>query len=83
LGTLYLGVTKDLVRRTAQHKQKTLPGFTKSYDVRRLVWFECYDAPPEAIQREKENKKWRRRWKIDLIETENPEWKDLYPEIIR
>ena len=82
-GTLYLGVTNDLVRRVAQHKQKTLPGFTKRYDVRRLVWFECYDAPTEAIAREKEVKKWRRNWKVDLIEKENPDWKDLYPEIVR
>ena len=80
-GTLYLGVTNDLVRRIAQHKQKTLPGFTNRYDIRRLVWFECYDAPAEAIAREKEIKKWRRDWKIDLIEKENPDWKDLYPDI--
>jgi len=80
-GTLYLGVTNDLVRRVAQHQQKTLPGFTKQYDVRRLVWFECYDAPTDAIAREKEIKKWWRDWKIDLIKKENPDWKDLYPEI--
>lgn len=81
-GTLYLGVTNNLVRRVAQHKQKTLPGFTNRYDVRRLVWFECYDAPVEAITREKEIKKWRRAWKIDLIEKENPDWRDLYLEIL-
>jgi len=80
-GTLYLVVTNDLVRRVAQHKQKTLPGFTNRYDIRRLVWFECYDAPVEAIAREKEIKKWRRDWKSDLIEKDNPNWKDLYPEI--
>jgi putative endonuclease len=80
-GTLYLGVTNDLVRRVAQHKQKVLPGFTKQYDVRRLVWFEVYDAPTEAITREKEIKKWRRDWKIALIEKENPDWRDLYAEI--
>ncbi|MGH9806058.1 MAG: GIY-YIG nuclease family protein [Terriglobia bacterium] len=78
-----MGVTNDLVRRTTQHKQKTLPGFTKRYDIRRLVWFECYDAPTEAITRKKEIKKWRRDWKIELIETENPNWSDLYPEISR
>jgi len=82
-GTLYLGVTKDLVRRTYQHREKLLPGFTSRYDVRRLVWFEVYDDPTTAIVREKQIKKWRRAWKIDLIETENPEWKDLYPEITR
>jgi putative endonuclease len=80
-GTLYLGVTKDLVRRTYQHREKLIPGFTSQYDIRRLVWFEVYDDPTNAITREKEIKKWRRAWKIDLIEKENPEWKDLYPEI--
>ncbi len=81
-GTLYLGVTNDLVRRVSQHKQKTLPGFTNRYDVRWLVWFECYDGPIEAIEREKEIKKWRRDWKIALIEKENPDWRDLYAEIL-
>jgi len=81
-GTLYLGVTNDLIRRVGQHKQKMLPGFTSRYDVRRLVWFECYDGPTEAIAREKEIKKWRRTWKVDLIKKENPEWRDLYPEIL-
>lgn len=82
-GTLYLGVTRDLVRRTYQHKEKLLPGFTSRYDVRRLVWFEVYDDPTNAIEREKQIKKWRRAWKIELIEKENPDWKDLYPEITR
>jgi putative endonuclease len=82
-GTLYLGVTKDLVRRTYQHKEKVLPGFTSRYDIRRLVWFEVYDDPTNAIEREKEIKKWRRARKLDLIEKDNPEWKDLYPEITR
>jgi putative endonuclease len=80
-GTLYLGVTNDLIRRIVQHKQKALPGFTKQYDVRRLVWFEVYDGPTEAITREKEIKKWRREWKIALIEKENPDWRDLYGDI--
>jgi len=82
-GTLYLGVTRDLVRRTYQHREKLLPGFTSTYDVRRLVRFEIYDDPTNAIEREKQLKKWRRAWKIELIEKENPDWKDLYPEIIR
>jgi len=82
-GTLYLGVTKDLVRRTYQHREKLLPGFSSRYDVRRLVWFEVYDGPTNAIEREKQIKKWRRAWKIELIEKENSEWKDLYPEITR
>jgi putative endonuclease len=82
-GTLYLGVTRDLVRRVYQHREKLTPGFTSRYDVRRLVWFEVYDDPINAITREKEIKKWRRAWKIALIEKDNPEWRDLYPEIIK
>jgi putative endonuclease len=82
-GTLYLGVTKDLVRRTHQHREKLLPGFSSRYDIRRLVWFETYDDPVTAIEREKEIKKWRRAWKIGLIEKDNPDWRDLYSEIVR
>jgi putative endonuclease len=82
-GTLYLGVTRDLVRRIYQHREKLTPGFTSRYDVRRLVWFEVYDDPVNATQREKEIKKWRRSWKIALIEKENPDWRDLYPEITK
>jgi putative endonuclease len=82
-GTLYVGVTRDLVRRTHEHKEKTLPGFTARYDVHRLVWFETYDQVAPAIEREKELKKWRRAWKIELIERDNPEWRDLYPDICR
>jgi putative endonuclease len=77
-GTLYLGVTNDLVRRVYQHKTKALPGFTSQYGVSRLVWYECYDDPINAIAREKELKKWRRAWKLELIERMNPEWADLY-----
>jgi putative endonuclease len=82
-GTLYLGVTRDLVRRTYEHKEKIVPGFTERYGVDRLVWFECHDDPLCAIEREKELKKWRRAWKTGLIEESNPDWKDLYPEIAR
>jgi len=82
-GTLYLGVTKDLVRRTYQHREKLLPGFSSRYDIRRLVWFEIYDNPVNAIEREKEIKKWRRVWKVELIEKDNPDWRDLYSEIVR
>jgi putative endonuclease len=82
-GTLYLGVTRDLIRRVYQHKTKAAPGFTSRYDVDRLVWFETYDDPATAITREKEIKEWRRDWKIQLIEKSNPDWKDLYPEITR
>jgi putative endonuclease len=80
-GTLYLGVTRHLVQRVYQHKNKILKGFTSRYDVDRLVWFETYDDPVTAITREKELKKWRREWKIRLIEESNPDWRDLYPEI--
>jgi putative endonuclease len=82
-GTLYLGVTKDLIRRVYQHKSKSLSGFTSRYDVRRLVWFEVYDDPTTAIAREKDIKKWRRAWKIRLIEESNPDWRDLYDEITK
>jgi len=82
-GTLYLGVTNDLVRRTHEHKTKTVPGFTSRYNVARLVWFEVYDDPENAIAREKEIKKWRRAWKIRLIEENNLDWTDLYLSILR
>jgi putative endonuclease len=82
-GTLYLGVTNDLVRRIYEHKSKTVRGFTARYDVVKLVWYETYDDPPTAITREKELKKWRRDWKIRLIEEDNSNWDDLYPVITR
>jgi putative endonuclease len=80
-GTLYLGVTNNLIRRTYEHKNKVTKGFTAQYAVDRLVWFECYDDPTNAIEREKEIKKWRRAWKVALIEAGNPDWKDLYAKI--
>jgi len=80
-GTLYLGVTNDLIRRVYQHKNKALAGFTAKYDVNRLVWFETHDDVTAAISREKEIKKWRRNWKIALIETGNPDWRDLWESI--
>ena len=82
-GTLYLGVTRDLVRRVYEHRTKAVPGFTSRYDVHILVWYECYDDPATAITREKDIKKWRREWKIRLIEATNPEWVDLYGGITR
>jgi putative endonuclease len=82
-GTLYLGVTRDLVGRVYQHNTKATPGFTSRYGVQRLVWFETYDDPTTAIAREKEVKKWRRAWKLRLIEEANPTWRDLYEEITR
>jgi putative endonuclease len=81
-GTLYLGMTNDLVRRVHQHKSKVGSGFSSRFGVDRLVWFECYDDPVSAINREKELKKWRRDWKIRLIEEANPDWLDRYNEIV-
>lgn len=80
-GTLYVGVTNDLVRRVYEHKQKLVRGFTKQYGVHSLVWFEIYDDPVNAIAREKDIKKWRRAWKLRLIELSNPQWLDLYEQI--
>lgn len=80
-GTLYIGVTRDLVRRVYEHKTKAVPGFTTKYGVNKLVLFEIYDDPATAINREKELKKWRRDWKTRLIEEQNPNWDDLYPGI--
>ena len=77
-GTLYVGVTNDLARRIHEHKTKVIKGFTAQYDVTRLVWYETYEQITEAIAREKELKKWRRDWKIRLIEKMNPEREDLY-----
>jgi putative endonuclease len=82
-GTLYVGVTNDLIRRVYEHKNKIIRGFTTRYGVDRLVWYECYDDPINAITREKELKKWRRDWKIRLIEENNPDWVDLYDGITR
>ena len=82
-GTLYIGVTNDLIRRGYQYKNKLIRGFTGRYGVVRPVWFEGYDDPTSAITREKELKKWRREWKINLIERENPNWDDLYEGITR
>ena len=78
---MYIGVTSDLVRRVHEHKTKVVPGFTKRYGVDKLVLFEIFDDPANAIAREKELKKWRRDWKVQLIEKENPDWKDLYDSI--
>jgi putative endonuclease len=77
-GTLYLGVTNDIGRRVWEHKTRALGGFSARYGVDRLVWCETYDRIDEAIAREKAIKKWRRAWKIQLIEEMNPDWRDLY-----
>ena len=80
--TLYLGVTSDLIARTWQHRNHIVDGFTKLHDVAQLVWFEQHATMDSAITREKRLKKWRRSWKIDLIEKSNPYWRDLWPDII-
>jgi putative endonuclease len=80
-GTLYIGVTGDLVRRVFEHRCGAVPGFTRRYGVTRLVWFEVIDDVRAAIQREKTLKHWLRAWKIALIERANPTWRDLYDAI--
>ncbi|MGX7741211.1 GIY-YIG nuclease family protein [Rhodopseudomonas parapalustris] len=82
-GALYVGVTNDLVRRAYEHRTKAVPGFTSKYNIVRLVWFEIHDDPIAAITREKEIKKWRRAWKVALIERDNPGWDDLFETIAR
>lgn len=81
-GTLYIGVTNDLISRVFEHKEKLFEGFTKKYNVLLLVYYEIYNSIIEAIKREKALKKWYRKWKIELIEKDNPEWTDLYKELI-
>lgn len=81
-GTLYIGVTSDLVKRVFEHKQHIYKGFTQKYDVIKLVWFEEFNDIEEAIYREKQMKKWNRNWKIRLINEFNDQWKDLYNELL-
>ena len=80
-GTLYNGITNNLIRRVAEHKRKEVKGFTEKYNVNKLVWYEQTNDIRIAIEREKQIKKWNRKWKIRLIEKTNPEWKDLFFEI--
>lgn len=80
-GTLYVGVTNNLVRRVWEHKQGLIEGFTSKYDVTMLVWFEMTGSIESAITREKNIKAWQRSWKMRLIEESNPDWKDLYEEV--
>jgi putative endonuclease len=77
-GTLYTGVTRDLLRSVYDHKNNVREGFTSRYGVHTLVWFEVFEDIGEAILREKRVKKWRRAWKIELIQKANPDWRDLY-----
>lgn len=81
-GTLYIGVTSYLVGRVWEHKEKIHEGFSKKHDVIKLVWYEEFDDITEAIYQEKKMKKWKREWKIELIEKTNPQWKDLYNDLI-
>jgi putative endonuclease len=80
-GTLYVGVTSDLVRRVWQHREGVADGFTKRHGVKKLVWYEIHVDIEEAIRREKQIKKWARRWKVELIEGGNSYWRDLYADI--
>ena len=82
-GTLYVGVTNNLVRRVYEHREGLADGFTKRYDIKTLVYFEAHQTIAAALQREKNIKHWSREWKIDLIVANNPEWRDLYEEIVR
>ncbi len=77
-GVIYIGVTNDLYRRVFEHKQSIIPGFTQKYHVSRLVYYEFFDNVEDAIYREKCLKEWRRQWKIELIEKQNPHWEDLF-----
>jgi putative endonuclease len=81
-GTLYIGVTSDLIKRVWEHKSDFVEGFTKQYQVHDLVWYELHENMQSAITREKQLKEWKRQWKLDLIEKTNPYWNDLYPMIV-
>ena len=81
-GTLYTGVTSNLVKRAWEHKQHFVEGFTRKYGVDRLVWYEVHESMISAISREKAIKKWNRAWKVKTIEAMNPEWRDLYEDMV-
>ncbi len=81
-GTLYVGVTSNLAKRIWQHKNRLIDGFTKDYALDMLVWFEVHDAMESAILREKRIKRWRRNWKLELVNKLNPYWHDLYDELV-
>ena len=80
-GTLYVGATSDLARRVFEHKEGAIEGFTKDYGVHNLVFYEFHETMNDALTREKRIKKWRRQWKLDLIEQINPQWRDLYQDL--
>ena len=81
-GTLYIGITGNIAQRIYQHREKKIPGFTEKYGVTRLVHIELFTDVLEALKREKQLKKWNRLWKIDLIEKANPDWRDLWFDLI-
>ncbi len=81
-GTLYIGVTSDLIKRVWEHKESLVDGFTKKYNVRKLVYYEQHHNSESAIRREKRLKEWKRQWKLELIEEFNPDWNDLYDSIL-
>ena len=81
-GTLYTGVTSNLLKRIWEHKNHLIEGFTKKYNVTNLVWYEVHETMTSAISREKAIKNWKRAWKINVIEAMNPEWRDLYDDLL-
>jgi putative endonuclease len=81
-GTLYIGITSNLIKRVWEHKEKNIEGFTEKYNVSKLVYFEQYNDPENAMRREKRLKRYNRKWKLALIEKENPNWRDLYYDLI-
>ena len=81
-GTLYVGVTSDLLKRVWEHREDKIEGFTKRHGVHMLVWYEIHESMESAISREKAIKEWKRRWKLELIEALNPGWRDLYDELV-
>jgi putative endonuclease len=82
-GTLYTGVTNDLVRRAQEHRDGAINGFSRRYGLKMLVYYERHDTPRAAIQREKNIKHWSRQWKLELVESLNPQWRDLWKDITR
>jgi putative endonuclease len=82
-GTLYVGMTNNLVRRVYEHKQQLVEGFSNKYETHHLVYYELHENPESAIAREKQIKHWNRLWKLRLIEEKNPDWKDLYGDILK
>jgi len=81
-GTLYVGVTSDLVKRIEEHKQKLVDGFTKKYEITRLVYYEAFEDIRDAVIRERQIKEWKRKWKTALIQLVNPYWRDLYEDLL-